>query len=384
MNSGPLIAFAGGGSGGHLYPVLAVANRLAALIPGLRLLFLATDRVIDAHILAAESAEVVRQTVRPLPRRPWQWPGFLLGWRRSRQDCRRRFRRERPMAVLGSGGFASAPAICEAARVGIPTALLNPDAVPGRANRWLGPRADAIFAQWADTVDHFNGHTQVLVTGCPVRPEFREADREAGIQHFGLDPAKKTLLVTGASLGARSLNEAMVAALPELRRSGLGETWQVLHLTGDKEKAAVTAGYGSDLAGVRIVGFTKHMALALSAANLVVCRAGASTLAEITAMGRPAVLMPYPHHGDLHQVANSRVLVKAGAGRMVLDHVDPARNGPVLAQALTRLMSNPAELGRLAGAARRIGTSNAATAIAEHLIHLAGRESEELVKASEK
>lgn len=372
MGRGPLIAFAGGGSGGHLYPVLAVADRLVALLPDLRLVFLATDRQIDADILAAQPGKVVRQTVRPLPRRPWQWPGFLMGWRRCRRECRRLFQEERPIAVLGSGGFASAPAICEAARAGIATALLNPDVVPGRANRWLGSRADAIFAQWAETANHFNGHTRVVVTGCPVRPEFGTADRSGGIDHFGLDPAKRTLLVTGASQGARSLNEAVVAALPELRRCGLGDSWQLLHLTGQAEQSAVAAGYGDNLAGIRMVGFTKHMALALSAADLVVCRAGASTLAEITAMGRPAVMMPYPYHSDLHQVANARVLVKAGAGRMVLDHIDPARNGPALAGTLTRLMGDASELDRLAGAARRMGTSNAAAAIAEQLLQLAG------------
>jgi UDP-N-acetylglucosamine--N-acetylmuramyl-(pentapeptide) pyrophosphoryl-undecaprenol N-acetylglucosamine transferase len=114
------------------------------------------------------------------------------------------------------------------------------------------------------------------------------------------------------------------------------------------------------------------MAAALAAADLAVSRAGASTLAEITAVGCPSILMPYPHHRDLHQVANARVLVKLGAARMVLDRIDPERNGPVLAEALAHLMSNEGELDRLGAAARRIGTANAATDIAERLLALAG------------
>jgi UDP-N-acetylglucosamine--N-acetylmuramyl-(pentapeptide) pyrophosphoryl-undecaprenol N-acetylglucosamine transferase len=373
IGSKPLVVFAGGGSGGHLYPTLAVADILRSLLPGVRFVFFGTDRPIDGTVLAPYEAELIRQAVRPLPRRPWQIPGFLAGWRSSIRQCRRYFREHRPIAVLGSGGYAAAPPICEAARADIPTALLNPDAIAGRANRLLGSRVDTVFAQWPQTAESFNGRTAVQVTGCPVRPEFKQARRDQGLAHFGLDPQKKVLLVTGASLGARSINLAMVAALGELSEHAVWQRWQVLHLTGAADHSQVAEAYQARRITFRVVEFTKHMALAMAAADLVFSRAGASTLAEITALGRPSLLMPYPHHRDQHQVANARVLVKLGAARTLLDRSDPRRNAPVLAEQLHRLMDDEAECTRMADAARRIGTTNAATVIAQHLLELADR-----------
>ncbi len=373
MSGKPVLVVAGGGSGGHLYPALAVADELTRLKPDLRLVFLGTDRDIDGSVLSAYPGELVRQPVRPLPRRAWHAPRFLLAWRASTGLCRRMFGEQRPIAVLGTGGYASAPGVCEGAKLDIPTALLNPDAVPGKANRYLSSRVDAVFAQWPDTVGHFNGRVPVQVTGCPVRPEFKSVSRAEGLEHFGLDADKKVLLVTGASQGARSVNRAVVAAVPELAGSGVWQEWQLLHLTGKSEEESVAGAYAECGVTARVVGFTRHMACALAAADLVVSRAGASTLAEITAMGCPSILMPYPHHSDLHQVANARVLVKLGAARIVLDRIEPERNGPALAEALRRLMQDPKELGQLGGAAKRIGTTNAAVTVAEQLLEMAAR-----------
>ncbi len=371
MTTSPILALAGGGTGGHLYPALAVAEALGKLVPGLRLILFGTHKDLDGRAIGAYGGRLVRQSVRPLPRWPWQVPGFLLTWRASTKRCREVLRRDRPLAVLGTGGYASGPAICEAARAQIPTALLNPDAVPGRANHYLGRRVDAVFAQWQGTVAHFNGHARVCVTGCPVRPEFKTADRTQGIRHFGLDPDRKLLLVTGASQGARSVNLAMLAAMPELARWGVWERWQLLHLTGTNDEAAMTAEYRRWNLPVRVVGFTKHMAIALAAADLVLSRAGASTLAEITALARPSVLMPYPHHRDQHQAANARELAKLGAARIVPDRIDPRQNGPVVAQVLHRLMTDGAELEQLSAAARRVGTTDAAATVARRLLELA-------------
>ncbi|MCP4247377.1 MAG: UDP-N-acetylglucosamine--N-acetylmuramyl-(pentapeptide) pyrophosphoryl-undecaprenol N-acetylglucosamine transferase [bacterium] len=372
MNDRPWIAFAGGGSGGHLYPALAVAAELADLVPGVRFAFFGTDRAIDGNVLAAYDGQWIRQPVKPLPRRMWQWPRFAAGCWDAVKVCRRFFVKHRPLAVLGTGGYASAPSIWQAARERIPTALLNPDAVPGKANRFLGSRVQAIFAQWDETVDRFDGPAQVHVTGCPVRPEFKRAQREDGLAHFGLDPQKKVLLVTGASQGAQSINRAMLAAVPRLAGDGAWDQWQLLHLTGRDQYDAVAAAYRDQPVTVRVVSYTQHMAAAVAAADLVLTRAGASTLAEITAVGRPSVLMPYPFHRDQHQVANARVLVKLGAARMVTDQVEPRANAPALADTLGRVMNDDAELGRLRTAAHRAGTTRAAAQIARHLIELAG------------
>jgi len=364
--------FAGGGSGGHLYPTLAVADAIRALLPNARFVFFGTNRAIDASVLAPYGGQLVRQRVRPMPRRPWHVPGFVTGWFSSTRLCRRFLREHRPIVVLGSGGFAAAPPILEAARAAIPTALLNPDALPGKANRLLGSRVDAVFVQWPETADAFNGRTSVHVTGCPVRPEFKQVRRDQGLEHFGLDPDKNVLLVTGASQGARSINRAMTAAAAELAHNGIWDHWQLLHLTGSRDQSPAAEAYRARGITFRVVDFTRHMALALATADLILSRAGASTLAEITALGRPSLLMPYPHHRDQHQVANARVLVKLGAARMLLDRVEPRRNLPALAEQLSRLMNDEAGRTRMADAARRAGTTNAAATVAQHLLALAG------------
>jgi UDP-N-acetylglucosamine--N-acetylmuramyl-(pentapeptide) pyrophosphoryl-undecaprenol N-acetylglucosamine transferase len=255
----------------------------------------------------------------------------------------------------------------EAARAGIPTALLNPDALPGRANRFLARSVDLIFAQWAETAEHLPRSAEVVVAGCPVRPEFNSAVRAKGIERFGLDPDRKTLLVTGASQGARTINEAVLANV-ELLDSHTD--WQVLHLTGERDYEEVRDVYGRRSLRAAVLVFTEHMAEALAAADLVIARAGASFLAEITAMGRAAILMPYPFHRDKHQFANARCLVRASAARIVHDHADAAINGPALREVLSQLLSDDAAREAMAAAARRMGRGNAAGEIADRILAL--------------
>ena len=295
MNETPRIVFAGGGTGGHLYPPLAVAVALRVRLPGSRIAFHCTHRPIDRRILESSGFEVVPQKVQALRTgRPWTWPSFLAAWVSERRACRRAFDADRPAVVVGTGGFASGPPVVEAHRAGIPTALLNPDVIPGRANRYLASRADAVFVQWDESRRWFAGHHGLQVTGCPVRTDFCRADRSTGIALFGLNPERKTLLVTGASLGARTVNEAVVALRDEL---AMREGWQLLHITGTGDHETVVAAYAGHSLPARVLAFTDRMADALAAADLVVARAGASSLAEITALGRPSVLMPvsYTH-----------------------------------------------------------------------------------------
>ncbi len=362
------IAFAGGGTAGHLYPALAVANALRNELTDAKFVFFTTGRTIDRFVLegAGRGVMLVRQPVEPLSSRPWTWPRFTARWRQSVRLCRQTLRERPPLIVIGSGGYASVPPLLAARRLGIPTAILNPDAIPGRANRLLGRRADLIFAQWVQTAAYFRNHKGLCVSGCPVRPEFGQATREQGIARFGLDPSRKTLLVTGASLGARTINDAVVALLPEILAL---PDWQVLLLTGpaDYERiAAVSQRVGFER--VHVLAYTEHMAEALAAADLVVARAGASTLAELTAVGAAAVLMPYPFHRDQHQLVNARVLTDAGAARLVEDQKDALANAAALRTAMLPLLRDAAARESLQKAARRIGTLDSAARIARRIV----------------
>jgi len=364
-----LLVLAGGGTGGHLFPALAVAEAMCELDGQIDVQFYCTTRAIDAEILDRYGIERIVQPVRPLSMKPWHWPAFLRAWRASCRLCQDRMRRRRPAVVLGSGGFGSGPAVHAARRLGVPRALLNPDVVPGRGNRHLARMADAVFVQWPEAVAHFADPSVVHVTGCPVRREFAAVRREEGIRLFGLDPARRTLLVTGASQGARTLNEAVVALLGELRRR---RGWQVLHLSGRLDFARVAAAYRAESVAGRVCAFTHQMPAALAAADLVVSRAGASSLAELTASGKPAILLPYPYHRDQHQWANAQVLVRAGAARAVRDCRDATGNSVALGRVLLPLMDNPAELETMAEASARMARRDAAIRVARILLDLAG------------
>ncbi len=362
MSNTRLIILAGGGTGGHLYPAIAVAHALRELDQRVEMQLFCTERPIDAQILGRLEIASVTQQVRPFRSAPWYWPAFYKAWRASCRMCRDRMRRRPPAVVLGTGGFGAGPAIHVAHRMGLPTALLNPDAIPGRGNRHLARMADAIFVQWPETVSRFSDKSIVRVTGCPVRREFTAATRDEGIRRFELDPHKKVLLVTGASQGARTLNLAVLALLPELRRR---DDWQVLHLSGQLEFDRVLAAYREQLPSGRVLAFTPGMPAAMAAADLVVSRAGASTLAELTATGKPSILLPYPFHSDQHQWANAQVLVRAGAAIAIRDQVDPAMNSAALSRLLLPLMADPGKLAPLAAAAASIGRPDAAAVVAQ-------------------
>ncbi len=372
----PLVVFAGGGTGGHLYPALAVAEALRQKIPRVRFLFFGTQRPIDQQVLGSEGdgktdLALVRQKLPALARAPWRWPAIYNGFRVSSRLCRERFEVERPAIVIGTGGLGSVPAVREASRMGIHTALLNPDALPGRANRYLARMSDTVFVQWEEALAQFPASLKVLVTGCPVRSSFNVATREDGLARFGLPESRKTLLITGASQGARTVNEAAVANLEFF--AGL-EGWQIIHLTGHSEFEEVHAAYtrlGAKLADrAKVLPYTDQLSEALAAADLVVARAGASSLAEITALGRASILMPYPHHRDLHQLANARCLVRASAARIVHDKIDSSVNGPALRSVLEQLMSDDAGREAMAASAKRLGRGQAASKIADYVADL--------------
>jgi UDP-N-acetylglucosamine--N-acetylmuramyl-(pentapeptide) pyrophosphoryl-undecaprenol N-acetylglucosamine transferase len=374
----PLIVFAGGGTGGHLYPALAVAEALRQKIPRVRFLFFGTQRPIDKQILGSQRKNqsqddfsLVQQSLPALARAPWRWPAIYQGFRSSTRLCRERFEVHRPVVVIGTGGLGSVPAVREASRMGIHTALLNPDALPGRANRYLARISNSVFVQWDEASAQFPSPVNVMVTGCPVRSSFNVATREDGLARFGLSQSRKTLLITGASQGARTVNEAVVANLDFL--AGLSG-WQVLHLTGHSEFEEVKAAYarlGSKMDGrATVLAYTDHLSDALSAADLVVARAGASSLAEITAMGRASILMPYPHHKDLHQLANARCLVRSSAARIVHDKIDARINGPALRLVLEQLINDDEGRGAMAAAAKRLGRGQAAAQIADYVVEL--------------
>lgn len=374
--------FAGGGTGGHLFPALAVVESLRSRGARIDVSFFCTDRAIDGEILRSAQVAGVPLGVRPLSGYPWHWPALLLRWRKSVSACVKAFSERRPAVVVGAGGYASGPPVAAGVRLGIPTFVLNPDAVPGRANRYLGRRHGralaGIFVQWSVTRNHFPPTAPVVVTGCPVRCGFRSvsgADVPELRRSFGLELGRRTLLVTGASQGARTINEAMIELAGVVASAG----WQVLHLSGPADAERVARGYAkardasvSPTFHYRVVPFTERMSEAMAAADLVVSRAGASTLAEILAVGRPAILLPYPFHRDRHQWHNAAVAVEAGAAARLEDQRDAWANAEQLAPVLRSLLADDLRREAMARAARGLARPQAADLIADLLCETAG------------
>jgi UDP-N-acetylglucosamine--N-acetylmuramyl-(pentapeptide) pyrophosphoryl-undecaprenol N-acetylglucosamine transferase len=365
MTEARTILFAGGGTGGHLYPGVAVADALRGRLPGGRPLFLCTKRPIDQVILEPTGFEFIPQPIVPPRTSIGGLLRFWKSWRETKDQVRQLLTERRPAAVVGLGGYAAGVAVKLAAGRGIPTVILNPDVIPGRANVFLMRHARAVCCQFAETADHVSAEHQpkLRVTGCPIRADIIHLpDRPAALDRLRLDPLLRTLVVTGASLGAQTVNEAVLSLLAELPMDG----WQVLHLAGRDHAAAVRAGY-EKLPAVRatVVDFTPAMADVWAVADLCVSRSGASSCAELTATGVPSVLMPYPYHKDMHQRANAAVLADAGAAVLIDDARDATANAALLRPVLASLTTDADRRTAMAAAARRLGRPDAAAAVAD-------------------
>ena len=364
--SRPTYIFAGGGTGGHLYPALAVAERLTALRPDAVAVFACSDRDIDRRILEPTPYAMTPQPIRPLPRGLRGWGTFLRGWVRSGRLARRMVADLQPAAVLGLGGFAAAPVVQAASRRGVRCGLLSIDAIPGVANRSLAGHVEAIFAQFESTAAAYGRRAdKVRVIGCPVRAGLIGGDRAEALRQFGLRDDRRTLLVMAGSLGAANINEALARLRPDLE--ALADRWQVLHLAGPGKMDAAAGAFAGSTLTYAARAFCDRMDLAYAAADLVLCRAGASTVGELAAVGRPGVLMPYPYHRDQHQRANIVDAAAAGAAVEVLDAKDPAANAEALRRELLPILSDADRLERMAAAAAGRARTDAADQIARWL-----------------
>jgi UDP-N-acetylglucosamine--N-acetylmuramyl-(pentapeptide) pyrophosphoryl-undecaprenol N-acetylglucosamine transferase len=367
---------AGGGSGGHLYPGLAVAAELTRLHPDATIVFACANRDIDRRILSPLKYVMIPQPVRPLPRRVQDVLPFLSAWRKSGRLAKDLVRDLAPAAVLGLGGFAAGPVVKEAARAGVASAILNPDAVPGKANQYLARWVDAVFTQFSSTQDCFPQgiRGKIQHVGCPVRRELLGASREEAMRHFGLRGDRKTLLVFGGSLLATSLTDAVLAMANDL--DSLADAWQVLYVSGPQRLEQAQQVHAKLRIHARSLAYCDRMEYAFAAADLTLCRAGASTIAELAATAVPAVVMPYPHHKDQHQRLNAVGLAQAGAAVIVDDARDAHANAESLRRQMLPILKDPAALEKMRLAAAEFGKTSAAAVVAQWMSRQAGQKPE--------
>lgn len=366
-----LFVLAGGGTGGHLYPGIAAAEELRKLRPEFDVVVYGTPRPIDAKLTESHNMGLVVQPVQPFTTSPKKIFGFLRSYYKSIAAAKKAFTERKPAMVLGLGGYAAAPAIVAAAKMGVPTALFNPDLIPGKANRKLADKVDRIYVQWYESIDQFGRVTKVKCSGCPIRAGFATIKKDAAIKALKLDPSRKTLLITGASQGAWSINTAVLELMDLWKKMA---DWQIVHLTGANDLKGCRAAYAEAGVNAMTLAFTEHMAHCMAAADLVISRAGASTLAEITAVGRASILMPYPFDKKQHQLANANHLANQNAASLVKDANDPAVNARRLRKELESLMASDHRRERLAEVAGAMGRHDAALTIAKGMLALADGE----------
>ncbi|MHC5161818.1 MAG: UDP-N-acetylglucosamine--N-acetylmuramyl-(pentapeptide) pyrophosphoryl-undecaprenol N-acetylglucosamine transferase, partial [Planctomycetota bacterium] len=288
--------FAGGGTGGHIYPALAIAEQVTQKDDGSSMLFFCSSREIDARILSKSGYEFLPLPAVGLSKSPRRFFQFCMQLVKSYYFVKHILMVYRENAVvIGTGGFVSAPVVFAAKALKIPVYLINTDSVPGKANRLLARYAKTVFVQFEQSKEHFPNR-QVEVVGCPLRSDFQSPDRHKAFSDLALEEGKKVLLVTGASSGAANINDAMLSILDELAE--FAADWQVVHLTGvlhiDEVQQAIE---GLDMS-YHAVDYYDDMASLLAAADVVVGRAGAVSVAEFAAAGVPAVCLPYPYHKD--------------------------------------------------------------------------------------
>lgn len=332
-----LIIFAGGGTGGHIFPNIAVAEHLHRIQPACQTHFLVSNRPLDARILEQAGLSHTPLPVQPLPSliAPWRWPVFIAAWRASVAQVTRLIRLRKPAALVATGGFVSGPAVVAARRAALPIALVNLDAVAGKANRALGQKASKVFTVYPDAMSG-------QAIGLPLRqsalgpPDARQARKD-----LGLAPDRDTLLVTGGSQGAQTLNQLMpkLIALDPIRRQL--RSWQVLHQAGDRDAPALADAYTHANIPASVVPFCDRMGLAWSAASLALSRAGAGAVAEAWANATPTIFLPYPYHKDQHQKHNVAPLLAIDGAVVYEDLIDSAANARQLTQPLLKLLDEP-------------------------------------------
>ncbi len=357
----PVVLVAGGGTGGHLMPALALAAALRERVPGLEPVLVGAERGVEAHVLPTRDFAFALLPAEPIYRRQW-WrnAGQPLAAVRVLRAVRTLFARERPVAAIGTGGYASAPAVWWAARRGLPTAIQEQNAFPGLATRWLARRVDHVYLGLPEAGRYLlpGPRTRVFDTGNPIIPP--DADRRERAQaRFGLDPARPTLVVTGGSQGALAINRAVAEWVRRGGADGLNLIW----VTG-KGTHAEFAPFHAPPAR-HVVDFLDPMADGWAVADLALSRAGMLSVAELCAWGVPSILVPLPTAAADHQTKNAEAMAAAGAS-VLLRQAD--LDADSLGRLVGELLAEGIRRDRMAAAALRRGRPDAAAEIVSHFL----------------
>ena len=364
MNPQPLrIIISGGGTGGHIFPAIAIANELRRRHPDAEILFVGANGRMEMTRVPEAGYNIVGLDISGLQRR--LTPQNLLFPVRVFRAVRKAGKlidKFHPDAVVGVGGYASAPVLLAATSRAIPSLIQEQNSYAGLVNKLLGKRVSKICVAY-EGMEKFFPADKLTLTGNPVRTEIAHADRAEALRFFGLDPTRKTLLVVGGSLGARTLNQATAAALPRLKEAGVQLLWQTgkLYFPQAQQQAAP---FAADK--LQALEFIQRMDFAYAAADVVISRAGALSVSELCLTGKPSVLVPSPNVAEDHQTKNALALVSKGAAVLITDEHAPAR----LYDETLRLLADEPRQRQLSQRVHELAKLEATAAIVDELLSL--------------
>lgn len=357
------VIISGGGTGGHIFPAIAIANALTRLITDVEILFVGAEGKMEMEKVPAAGYRIeglpIEGLLRRLTLKNLSLPFKLIKCLNKAKGIIRRFK---PDAVVGVGGYASAPVLWKAQRMGIPTLIQEQNSYAGLANRILAKRASCVCTAY-DGMERFFPSDKILLTGNPVRGDLLNVGslRKEAAAFFGINPAQQTLLVTGGSLGARTLNESVEAGLAALNNAEVQLVWQ----TGKHffERACnAAAGYNN----IKVFEFIRRMDYAFAVADTIVSRAGAGTVSELCIVSKPVILVPSPNVAEDHQTVNAETLVRRHAALMIAD----AEARRILIPEALRLLNNEDIREVLSANISRYAMPYAAETIAREIIKL--------------
>lgn len=357
------LVVAGGGTGGHLFPGIAIAQTLVARDECNQVLFINAGRPLETSVLARLGWPQKTITIEGIKGRSrWHQLTAALKIPTAIWESGRLLNTFGAHMVLGVGGYSAGPVVTAAWRRGIPTALHEQNQLPGVTNRMLGRLVDRVYLSFAESGAHFDAQ-KVKISGNPVREEIVNL---AGTRKRTEIGQPFTVLIIGGSQGAQVINQAVLDALPLME--GHDVNW--VHQTGEADHAKVRQAYVATDMPATVEAFFEDMAAQYQRADVVLCRAGATTVAELTVLAKPAVFIPFLQAADDHQTKNAQALVAAGAAEMI----DQRKlDGNLLAQTLKRLMQDRAHLAQMSENARKLGRPDAAQAIVEDMYTLTGK-----------
>ena len=371
------IIISGGGTGGHIFPAISIANALKALRPDADILFVGAEGRMEMQRVPDAGYRIIGLPVAGFDRRHlWKNISVIAKLLRSQWQARRIVREFRPQAAVGVGGYASGPMLKACAMAGIPTLIQEQNSYAGVTNKLLAKQAAKICVAY-DGMERFFPAGKIILTGNPVRQNLLDnpVTREQAAAHFGLDPQKKTILVLGGSLGARTLNRTMEAALRDIKgHPEVQFIWQTGRIYIDEVKAAITTFTGDTMRNVRVASlpnlyvsdFIREMPMAYGLADLVVSRAGAGSISEFCLLGKPVILVPSPNVAEDHQTKNALALVQKDAALYVKDADAPAQ---LVALAL-KTVADDQKLHSLSEHIARLALPDSADRIAKEVLKL--------------